>query len=188
MDHGSGAHRAPEQPRILVLGIGNVLLTDEGVGVRVIEELSNSFDFSDNVLLMDGGTLGLGLLGSIMEADSLIVIDAMRAGSNAGTIHRLTNGDLQCTVGGGNSLHEIGLAETLAAAHMLDKQLELVVLGIEPEVIDNWGTRLTDTIQRRVPDLVAAVLREVERMGGRYAPKRRRDARAVAQRPDRRVE
>ncbi len=188
MNHGSGAHRAPEHPRILVLGIGNVLLTDEGVGVRVIEELSNSFDFPDNVLLMDGGTLGLGLLGSIMEADSLIVIDAMHAGSNAGTIHRLTNGDLPCTVGGGNSLHEIGLAETLAAAHMLDKQLELVVLGIEPEVIDDWGTRLTDTIQRRVPDLVAAVLREVERMGGRYAPKRRRDARAVAQRPDRRVE
>ncbi len=171
MNQGSAAHQAPGPPRILVLGIGNVLLTDEGSGVHAIEALSKWFDFSDNVRLMDGGTLGLGLLDTIMEADALIVIDAVHAASPPGTLHRLTDSDLQRDRSGSNSLHEVGLAETLNAAHLLDKQLEVVILGIEPENIGNSSTRLTETIERRIPDLVAAVLCEVERMGGRYVPK-----------------
>lgn len=168
---GSGAHQALEPPRILVLGIGNILLTDEGVGVRVIEALRTSFDFSDNVLLMDGGTLGFGLLDSIMEADSLLVIDAVCAASPPGTVHRLTDNDLHRSLSGNNSLHDVGLAEALTAALMLDKRPDVVILGIEPENINNWRTGLTPTIERRIPDLVAAALCEVERMGGQYLSK-----------------
>lgn len=171
MNQGSGVRQAPEPPRILVLGIGNVLLTDEGVGVRVIEALRSSFDFSDNVLLMDGGTLGLGLLDSIMEADSLLVIDAVCAASPPGTLHRMTDNDLHRALNGKNSLHDLGLAETLTAARMLDKRLDVVILGVEPENINNWSTCLTETIERRIPHLVAAALCEVECMGGRYVSK-----------------
>lgn len=171
MDQGSGAHEAPGPPSILVLGIGNVLLADEGVGVHVVESLRRSFDFSDNVLLMDGGTLGLGLLDPIMEADALVVIDAVHAGSQPATIHRLTDADLHRALSGSNSLHELGLAETLTAARLLGKRLEVVILGIEPEDINTWSTRLTKTVERRVPDLVAAALREVVRMGGSHTPK-----------------
>ncbi len=167
MNQGSGAHQAPGPPRILVLGIGNVLLTDEGVGVRAIEALKNSFDFSDNVTLMDGGTLGLGLLDAIMESDALIVIDAVRAARPPGTLHRLTENDLHPAVNGRNSLHEVAFAETLNAARLLGKTPEVVILGIEPENIGSWSTRLTETIERRIPDLVAAALCELRRMGGR---------------------
>jgi hydrogenase maturation protease len=171
VNQGSGAHQTPEPSRILVLGIGNILLMDEGVGVRVIEALRNSFDFSDNVLLMDGGTLGLSLLDSIMEADSLVVIDAVCAGTPPGTLHRLTDCDLDSFLGRSNSLHDLGLAETLVAARMLDKRLDVVILGVEPESISNWSTNLSETVARRIPDLVTSVRSEVERMGGRCVPK-----------------
>ena len=74
---------------ILILGIGNTLFSDEGFGVHVVERLQERYDFADNVSVVDGGVLGLGLMGIISQADHLIVVDAVRNKGRPGDFHRL---------------------------------------------------------------------------------------------------
>jgi hydrogenase maturation protease len=154
------------QQRILVLGVGNILLKDEGVGVRVIEQLQAKYFFSPNVRLMDGGTLGIRLLDDITAADHLIVVDAVRNEQPPGTLYRLLAEELKLCVSFKNSLHQTGLVETLAYAEMLEQRPTTVVVGIEPEDITPWGTELTPTVMARVKDLVGKVIEEIQLAGG----------------------
>lgn len=152
--------------RILVLGVGNTLLKDEGVGVRVIEQLQAMYSFSPNVRLMDGGTLGIRLLDDITAADHLIVVDAVRNEQPPGTLYRLPAEELKLCVSFKNSLHQTGLLETLAYAEILEQRPTTVVVGIEPEDITPWGTELTPTVMARVKDLVGKVIEEIQLAGG----------------------
>jgi hydrogenase maturation protease len=153
---------------ILVLGVGNILLRDEGVGVRIIEHLLAEYSFSPNVELLDGGTLGVRLLEPIANADVLIVVDALRNGRPSGTVYRMTAEELPLCISFKNSLHQTGLLETLAYAEMLGKRPKTVVVGIEPEDISPWGLELTETLKDCIPDVAACVLREIEQAGGWY--------------------
>lgn len=152
---------------ILVLGVGNILLKDEGVGVRVIEQLQAEYAFSPNVRLMDGGTLGIRLLDDIIAADHLIVVDAVCNNEPPGTLYRLPAEELRRCVSFKNSLHQTGLLETLAYAEMLEQRPTTVVVGIEPEDITPWGTELTATVREHLADLLRKVLEEIRRAGGR---------------------
>ena len=151
---------------ILVLGVGNILLKDEGVGVRVIEQLQAEYSFSPNVRLMDGGTLGIRLLDDITGADHLIVVDAVRNDQPPGTLYRLLAEELTRCVSFKNSLHQTGLLETLAYAEMLEQRPTTVVVGIEPEDISPWGTELTATVREHMAELVINVLKEIQLAGG----------------------
>jgi hydrogenase maturation protease len=157
-----------ERKRILVLGVGNILLHDEGVGVRVVEELQAQYDFSDNVELFDGGTLGLRLLGPIAQTDHLIVVDAVQNGEPAGTIYRLGVDDLNKRITFKNSLHQLDLVETLAYAEVLGNRPDAVIVGIEPADISPWGLELTEIVQSRMADLCEEVLKEIRQAGGEF--------------------
>jgi hydrogenase maturation protease len=156
--------------RILVLGVGNILLRDEGVGVRAVEALRVRYRFSANVELLDGGTQGLKLLGPITEADRLIVVDALKNGDLPGTMYRLEFEDLGRISSLRNSLHEIDLVETLSCAELLGSLPRTVIIGVEPEDISPWGTELSERLRDRLEDLLREVLREIERAGGRAEP------------------
>jgi hydrogenase maturation protease len=157
-----------ENRRILVLGVGNILLHDEGVGVKAVDKLQAEYDFSDNVQLMDGGTLGLRLLDPICEADHLIVVDAVRYGHPAGTLYRFSIEDFETRVTFKNSLHQLDLVETLAFAEILGKRPSAVVVGIEPEDISPWGLELTEVVQARLSEMCAQVLEEIAAAGGGF--------------------
>ncbi|HQN18408.1 MAG TPA: HyaD/HybD family hydrogenase maturation endopeptidase [Syntrophobacteraceae bacterium] len=157
--------------RILVLGVGNILLRDEGVGVRAVVELQSNYDFSDNVELLDGGTLGMSLLGPICGSDYLIVVDAVRYGHPAGTLYRFTAEDFERRVRYKNSLHQLDLVEALAFAELLEKRPRAVVVGIEPEDMSPWGTELTETVQARLSDVCSRVLEEIALAGGTFKPR-----------------
>jgi hydrogenase maturation protease len=161
--------------RILVLGIGNVLLHDEGVGVRVIERLQADYDFSENVELMDGGTLGMRLLDPIAQADHVIVVDAVRNGEPPGTVYYLDADFLATRVSFKNSLHEADLVDTLAYAEMLDKRPQAIIVGVEPQDISPWGLELTETVQAQLPEMVRRVLEEIKRVGGSFSPRPEQD-------------
>ena len=151
---------------ILVLGIGNTLLTDEGAGVRALERLMERYEFSSNVTLMDGGTLGVRLLEPMMAADRLVVLDAVRVGGRPGTVHRFTAEDLKSTLAGKGSLHDMGILEALGYAELLDRRPRTVIIGIEPEDFTSWSTSLSDPVQEGLDLMVAAALLEVRRFGG----------------------
>ena len=156
---------------ITILGVGNLLYTDEGVGIRVAEALQDCYEFPENVKVVDGGTLGMNLLGIISEADILIVVDAVRNGGEPGTFYRLTGAEIPKRIRAKNSLHQVDLLEALTCCQALDKVPEAVILGVEPQDITTLGVELTTTIRAQVDSLVKAVLEELTKLGVKYCPK-----------------
>lgn len=162
--------------RILVLGIGNILWADEGFGVRVVEALDHDFALPAHVGVMDGGTQGLYLLPHIENLDALIIVDAIDYGLAPGSFRTLRGGDVPAFLGAHKmSLHQTGFQDVLATAQLLDRcPRDLVLIGVQPAVLDDYGGGLTDVVAARVQEAVDAVLAELRDRHGIEA--RRRDA------------
>ncbi len=155
-----GKHGKPE--RIIVMGVGNTLLTDEAVGVKVIEEL-RAYDLPDNVQLVDGGTGGLDLIGYMSQADRMIVVDAVDAGKPPGSIFRFTPQDVEGALEkkqAAMSLHDVGLIESFVVGRQLGHEPDVVIIGIQPKDL-TWGMELTPEVAAKVPRLIELVLEEL---------------------------
>jgi len=145
---------------VLVLGIGNILLRDEGFGPHVIKELQK-IELPSFVELLDGGTAGADLIDFICDRRKVIVIDAVQANVEPGSILRMTAADLTKNLHQGISLHEFGLIETLLMAKQLNcAPEEVVIFGVKPEDI-NCGTELTEKMAKIVPKVIELILNEV---------------------------
>jgi hydrogenase maturation protease len=156
---------------VMVLGVGCTLFSDEGFGVRVVEKMQQEYDFPDNVLLVDGGVLGINLLGVISKPKYLIVVDAIRNRGKPGDLHRLAGDQIPERIRAKNSLHQVDLLEALTLCHALDHVPETVIVGIEPEDIETLCVDLTPTTQARMDDVIAMVLAELDRLGATYTKK-----------------
>ena len=153
---------------IIIMGVGNLLLTDEGFGIHIIKLLEEHYEFPKNVSVIDGGVLGLNLLGVISEADHLIVIDAVKNGETPGSLYRIEGNAIPERVRAKNSLHQVDFLETLTLCQALGKTPETVILGVEPEDIETLGIDLTQTTMRRVNEMIKMVLAELDRLGISY--------------------
>lgn len=152
-------HPAGDRPSILILGIGNILLCDEGVGVRVVEAVQRS-SLPAHIEVVDGGTAGADLLETISGRDKVIVVDAMETDCPPGTVLKLSPDDLQSQPGTTVSLHEVNLLETLAMADQLgERPNEVVIFGIQPERIGP-GLELSETLMNRLEDITQLVRQE----------------------------
>jgi hydrogenase maturation protease len=155
---------------ILVLGIGNVLLTDEGIGVRALNELQRRYTFPENVELLDGGTAGIELLRHIRNRDYLIIIDAMKFDQEPGTVSRVEGEDVPAAFRTRISPHQLGLSDLLAAAMLTDElPKKLVLFGVEPENLD-IGLDLTDTVEASLEELMGAIIDELRSAGCSVVP------------------
>lgn len=116
-----------------VVGIGNLLLGDDGAGVQLVRRL-NAYRFEPEIALLDGGTLGLGLVHYLAETDRLLLIDAVRTGAAPGTVVVLRDRDVPAVLRATLSAHDASIGELLAALTLLGKMpRELVAIGIEAE-------------------------------------------------------
>jgi hydrogenase maturation protease len=153
-------------PRVLVLGIGNILLSDEGVGVHVINRFQQTYDIPAEVEVIDGGTMGLDLMPYFEGRTHVIVVDAICAdGEKPGTIRRFAGSEVMTMLGERISPHQIGLSDLLACT-AVDTQLpeNIVLLGIVPESLDT-SLEMTPVITARVEELVGLVQGELESAG-----------------------
>jgi hydrogenase maturation protease len=143
-------------PPILVLGVGNLLLQDDAAGLRMLQELS-ARKLGDDVELVDGGTLGLSLLGQVVGREVLVILDAVKLGSEPGTIHVLHGADLdRLRAQRSSTSHESNAVELLAYAQLLGYEpREVVVVGIEPESI-RTGIGLNRSVVLALPAALAA--------------------------------
>lgn len=156
--------------RILILGVGNILYTDEGFGVRVAEELEQKYEFSDNITVLDGGTLGLRLMGPIMEADYLIIVDIVLNEGQPGDMFRLLGEDLNKACAFKNSMHQTDLLDTLAQCSLVGNVPDDVILfGVEPVNYKDMSAALSPELEAKLPEVMEAVLSEVEKAGGTYS-------------------
>jgi len=154
--------------QITILGVGNILFSDEGFGVRVVEKLDESYEFPENVELVDGGVLGLNLLGVISEADRLIVIDAVRNKGEGGTLYRIEKEAIPERIRAKNSLHQVDLLEALTLCQALDKVPETVIFGVEPKDIETLSDNLTSVTSEKIVPMMEMVLSELDRLNVPY--------------------
>jgi len=157
--------------QILVLGVGNILYRDEGVGVRAVEALEERYSFSDNVTLLDGGTLGSRLIGPMMEADHVIVLDAVLGGAAPGSLYRLEGQDLRKSMAFMDSMHQANLLDTLAHCELMGKRPAAVIVGIEPEDFQTMDIDISTTLATRLGDMLVMAIDEIQRAGGIATPR-----------------
>ncbi len=153
--------------KIAVLGIGNILLSDDGIGVRAVEALRDRYDFPESVEVIDGGTMGLDLLPFIEGKDRMLIIDAVDSGKQPGTIEKLEGEDIPKFLSLKMSVHQIGLPDMLSAAHMMGIiPEEMCLIGIQPKTLET-GLALSDEINKKLDLLVEAAMEKLEEWGVR---------------------
>jgi len=150
-----------EEPgvRFAVVGVGNLLFKDEGIGVHIAHALQQ-IDVPHGTKIIDGGT-SPDLPYYLKDIDKLIIIDAVKAGGKPGTIYRFHPHDLNIESERIISLHELGLAQSLKMMRLMGNEpKETVIIGIEPKEID-WGTELSAELQQKIPEIINVVLGEI---------------------------
>jgi len=148
-----------QNKKVIIIGIGNLILRDEGVGVHAVRELEGR-ELPSGVEVIDGGTATMDLLSVMRDAKRIIVIDALKGGGGPGTIYRLSPDDLMAETEHPLSLHQVGLLEVLGMARQLGGDPEVVIIGVEPKEI-SWGMELTSEVQAKLPHVIDAVFEEL---------------------------
>lgn len=148
--------------RITILGIGNILLQDEGLGVKAAEILMTKYRFSNNVQVLDGGTLGMNLIPYLDGTNKLIILDAVSGQLEPGSIYELRNDDVKLYFRQTVSLHDLGIQDVLAMLEVLERPIaETVVFGIQPAIID-VGLELSMSVAPVLDKLVELVIRQLK--------------------------
>ena len=147
--------------KVLVLGVGNILLQDEGFGVHTVKEMANQ-NWSENIEFIDGGTAGMELIYLFEGVTRLIVVDSIDAKTEPGSIFKFKPDEIgNLPQGLGASFHDIGLLEVLHVARTLDCLPETIIFGVQPKTID-WGMDLTPELQAKIPQVIDLVTQEIK--------------------------
>jgi hydrogenase maturation protease len=150
---------------VLVLGLGNVLLGDDGLGAAAVARLEREYRVSPDVHLEDGGTLGLSLLGLLAESEHVILVDAVRADGPPGTLVRLDGADVNDAVRDRLSPHQVGVADLLEATRLIERYpASVTLLGLVPDTIALAVVR-SSVVDDKLDELVAAIVSEVQSLG-----------------------
>jgi len=148
-------------PRITVLGIGNLLLKDEGIGVHLVQKLASVVDDA-NVKIIDAGTYPDFLSLVDDNLSKLIIVDAVKTGDRPGTIYRFNFDDIDSNAVAPVSLHDMGVLDSLRTMALFNRQPKTtVIIGIEPKTID-FGLELSPEIEDKLPGMMKLVLKEIE--------------------------
>jgi hydrogenase maturation protease len=156
--------------RELILGLGNPLRGDDGVGCRLIEELAGR-ELPPGVQVLDGGAAGLELLDLMEGWEGVIIVDAAEMGCRPGEFLRFTPAGVRlASIADYFSLHHAGLDEVLALANALSRTLpEIVIFGVQPTEV-GWGAGLSPAVEAALPALADAVLEETRDKGQGLVP------------------
>lgn len=150
---------------VVVLGIGNILLSDEGVGVRVVERLERDYLLPSEVRVIDGGTCAMEMLEQLENLDALIVVDCVRHGQAPGTPVLLKDDDVPVFFRTKLSPHQVGLSDVLASLEFTGRAPKrTAIIGIQPGSM-GLGMELTPTVAERLPELLAMTVAELRGQG-----------------------
>ena len=143
------------------MGVGNLLLSDEGVGVHVAQRMME-MDLPPHVHVVEGGTDGFGLINVIMEADRLILVDAVRGGGKPGSIYRFDIGDCPANADIFKTAHQISIQEVINLSGLIGSTPKTTIIGVEPKSLE-IGMVLTPEIEAKIPAIIRLVMVEVEK-------------------------
>ncbi len=150
---------------VTILGIGNVILRDEGFGVRVAEYLDKHYEFPESVQIVDGGTLGIELTQYVTGTEKLLVIDSINGGAEPGTTFRFHNDDVMEHFQDKLSAHEVGIQDVLGLLTVTGHKIpDVVVIGVQPYDVEA-GVELSDGMMELLPQMVEQALSELKNWG-----------------------
>ena len=151
--------------RVVVLGVGNILLSDEGLGVRAVERLARAHSLPAEVAVIDGGTSGMELLADLEGIDALIMVDAIRTGAPAATPIRLAGEALPVFFRTKLSPHQVGLCDVLASLELLGRSpRHISILGLQPQSLA-LGMELSREVEDGMPALLGMIVSELALLG-----------------------
>ncbi|MDE3134964.1 MAG: HyaD/HybD family hydrogenase maturation endopeptidase [Acidobacteriota bacterium] len=157
--------------KTVVVGIGNLIRTDDGFGLHALERLRRDPRVPAGVTFIDGGTYGLELLTCISDSTHLLLLDAIDVGEPPGTVVRMANEELR-GLPGAASVHQVGLADLLAMLPLVSTTArEIVLLGVSPLSTD-WGTDLSAPVAAALDALVEEAVAQLARWAGELSPER----------------
>ena len=144
----------------VIIGIGNILLQDDGVGVHVIKQLEKE-NLPSTIELVDGGTSTLDTLGFFLDYKKVIVVDCLRAGLEPGTIYKIKPEDIENYQKENLSIHDVQILDVVKMANMMNKYPEVVIFGIEPEKI-GLDLEMTEIMVSKIPEIVSNIKKELK--------------------------
>jgi hydrogenase maturation protease len=150
---------------LLILGLGNLLCSDDGLGALVAQAIAGSRIVPDGVKVLDGGTLGLALLPYLEDAERAILVDAIQADAPPGTLVRIEGDDVGPAVAARLSVHQVGVSDLIEAARWRDRIPPLLVLLGTVPLTTELGVGLSAPVQATVRDLIGLVCEEARRLG-----------------------
>ncbi|MBI2306318.1 MAG: HyaD/HybD family hydrogenase maturation endopeptidase [Rhodocyclales bacterium] len=151
--------------KVVVLGVGNTLLTDEGIGVRAVEALQERYLLPPEVNVIDGGTAGMELLESLEDADKLIIIDCVRVGQPPASLIRRIDDEVPQFFRTKISPHQLGISDVLAALRLRERfPRHLALIGIQPKDLET-GIELTPEVAATIPEVLAMAVEELRNFG-----------------------
>ncbi|MCI1858592.1 MAG: HyaD/HybD family hydrogenase maturation endopeptidase [Sporolactobacillus sp.] len=147
--------------KITILGVGNTLYSDEGLGIHVLPRLEQALRDLPNLEFVDGTTEGMQLLAPVEATNALIVVDAINAGRQPGTPIELKKDEIPAFNGIKMSVHQIGLQEVLSAAQLRDRlPQKMVMFGIQPASL-KIGTEMSSTVEQAIPELIGRIRKQI---------------------------
>ncbi len=151
--------------RFLLVGLGNILLRDEGIGVRVLEALRDRYEFSENLRLLDGGTLGLDLLPYLEGVEKVVFLDALEGGKEPGVLSVLEGDQIPSALTPAFSFHQLGLSDLLFALHFKEEHPpQVTLIGIQPGVVET-GLSLSPKLAGGMDRFLHTVLKKLQEWG-----------------------
>lgn len=153
------------QGKIVIMGIGNILLCDEGFGVAALEYLQRNYAWPDNVEFVDGGTRGLMLLGEIMDSSLLVVLDIVLGQGEPGSFYTLEGEELMAFAGFRHSMHQTNFADTLACCELAGSMPHTILFGFEPFEWKTLKPGISDNAKALLPAFCGKVVEKLKESG-----------------------
>ncbi len=151
--------------RIVVIGIGNTLMSDEGVGVHIVSALIKEYHFYPKIELIDGGTAGMELLQFFQDNDKVIIIDAVNFNEEPGFVGSIENNNILQRLNTKLTMHHLGITDVLSSFQLTGgKAKEIFLLGIQPKSIE-VGLELSDEIAKKTDKMISITLQKLEEWG-----------------------
>ena len=155
----------------IVIGVGNLLFKDEGVGIYAAHYLKENYDFDGDLEIMDGGTLGFKLMTFFQEYDNVLILDTVSIEDEPGSVFRLPSDVLLGLGTYRKTAHEVEIVEMLEICSVLDKHAEVTILGIIPKDIETVKIGLTEFLEDKFMDLINQAIKDIEALDVKVTPK-----------------
>ena len=153
-----------KKEKVTILGVGNILLRDEGFGVHFIRWFSQRYKPEESVSIIDGGTLGYALIDIICSCDNLIVIDVLKAKDIPGSIYRFNTEEMQAHMPPPTTAHEVTFFDVLFKVELMDELPQTIFLCIVPQDYGEMNMEMTSAMQEKFPVMEKLLLTELSKL------------------------